>query len=96
VTLRTPAIKRKVLPFAALRRDREGEYVYVVVDGKAKLQRVRTGLRLEDKVEALEGLDEGDKVIVRGFLDLRPGKPVTITDKNGKKAGQPGGKSPSS
>jgi membrane fusion protein (multidrug efflux system) len=96
VTLRTPAIKRKVLPFAALRRDREGEYVYVVVDGKATLQRVRTGLRLEDKVEALEGLDEGDKVIVRGFLDLRPGKPVTVIGKGGKKAGQPAGKSPSS
>lgn len=85
VTLRTPEIQRKVVPFAALRRDDKGEYVYVIVGGKTKLRRVRTGLRMDDKVEALEGLEEGDKVVVRGFLDIRPGIAVSITGKHGKK-----------
>ena len=96
VTLRTPEVRRKVLPFAALRRDQEGEYVFVVVDGKAELRRVRSGLRLEDKVEALDGLATGDKVVVRGFLDLSPGKRVTITGKGARKTASPNGKSPSS
>lgn len=96
ITLRTPALKRKVLPFAALRRDKEGEFVYVVVDGKAQVRRVRSGLRLEDKVEVLEGVNEGDKVVIRGFLDLRPNKNVTIAGKRKKKAGKRNGKAPSS
>lgn len=97
VTLRTPAVKRKVMPFAALRRDKEGEYVYVVVDGKAEQRRVRSGLRLEDKVEVLDGLDNGDKVVIRGFLDLHPGKRVTLAGKSGKKKdGKRNGKAPSS
>jgi len=84
VTLRTPEVRRKVVPFAALRRDDKGEYVFVVVDGKTQLRRVQTGLRMDDKVEALSGLEEGDKVVVRGFLDIRAGKAVSITGKHGK------------
>jgi len=94
VTLRTPEMKRRVMPFAALRRDKDGEYVYVVVDDKAELRRVRSGLRLEDKVEVLEGLQEHDKVVVRGFLDLKPGKPVTIAGKKNEKGRKRNGKAP--
>jgi membrane fusion protein (multidrug efflux system) len=83
VTLRTAESRRRVLPFAALRHDREGEYVFVVVDGKAELRRVRSGLRLGDRVEALAGLEDGERVVVRGFLDLSAGKSVTVTDEDG-------------
>lgn len=83
VTLRTPASPRKVVPFAALRQDREGEHVYVVADGKAAVRRVRTGLRLKDRIEVLDGVEAGDHVIVRGFLDLGPGKAVQVVDKAG-------------
>jgi len=97
ITLRTPALKRKVLPFAALRRDQQGEYVFVVTDGKAELRRIHSGLRLEDKVEVLDGLSEGDKVVVRGFLDLRPGKRISVAgDRRKKKGEKRNGKSPSS
>jgi len=88
VTLRTPEIQRKVVPFAALRHDDKGEYVYVVIDGKTERRRVRTGLRMDDNVEALDGLEEGDKIVVRGFLDIRPGIAVSITGKHGKKQGR--------
>jgi len=80
VTLRTAESRRKVLPFAALRHDREGEYVFVIVDGKAQIRRVRSGLRLGDRVEALEGIQDGDSVVVRGFLDLSAGKSVSVTN----------------
>lgn len=88
-TLRTAERRRKVLPFAALRHDGQGEYVFVVVDGKAEVRRVRSGLRLGDQVEALEGVQDGDKVVVRGFLDLGAGKSVSVTEDAGGKQDPP-------
>jgi len=81
VQLRAPKIDKLVIPFAALRRDRKGEYAFVVVDDIAIQKRVRSGLRLGNQVEILEGLSAGDAIVVRGFLDLRPDKKVTIVDK---------------
>jgi RND family efflux transporter MFP subunit len=78
VTLRTPESPRRLMPFAAVRHDREGSFVYVVEDAKAAVKRVRLGLRLGDQVEVLDGLADGDRVIVRGFLDLSAGKAVSI------------------
>jgi membrane fusion protein (multidrug efflux system) len=90
-TLRTAESRRKVLPFAALRHDREGEYVFVVIAGKAEYRRVRSGLRLGDRVEALAGLQDGERVVVRGFLDLSAGTSVTVANE-----GEGSGDAPSS
>ena len=84
VMLRAPKIRKLVVPFASLRRDREGEYTFVVVEGIAILKRVRSGLRLGNQVEILEGLSAGDAIVVRGFLDLREGKKVKIAGQGGK------------
>lgn len=80
VRLRTPVADRLVMPFAALRHDRDGEFAFAVADGKAVIKRVRTGLRLDHWIEILEGLSAGDSVAVRGFLDLRSGKKVSVVD----------------
>jgi RND family efflux transporter MFP subunit len=77
VTLETAAIPRLLIPFAALQRDREGEYVYVVdADSKAQRTPVRSGLRAADRVEILEGLEPGQQVVTRGRLGLGAGKKV--------------------
>ncbi len=80
VTFSTEALNRMVAPFAALRRDREGEFVFRVNDEKAERIAVRSGRRLADQVEMLEGLEPGDQVVVRGFLGLSAGKRVTPVD----------------
>lgn len=65
---------RILVPFHALQRDRQGEFLYLVgADQKAEQRRVRSGLRIADSVEIIEGLEPGDKVITRGFLGLRSG-----------------------
>ena len=53
--------------------------VYVVKDGKAHEQRVRTGLRVGDKVEILEGVAAGDSIIISpgGLAD---GSTVTVSE----------------
>ncbi len=79
VTLETAAIPRLLIPFPALRRDREGEYVYVVdADFKAQRTAVRSGLRAADRVEILEGLEPGQRVVTRGLLGLGSGKRVKV------------------
>lgn len=79
VGLRTAEAPRRVVPFAALRHDRKGTYVFLVGgDGKAAMREVRAGLRIGELVEILDGLADGDKVVIRGFLDLSAGKAVTV------------------
>ena len=81
VAFHIEAFNRIVIPFAALRRDREGEYVFRL-DQQLKAHRVpvRSGRRLADRVEILEGLSEGERVVTRGFLGLVDGKTVTPVD----------------
>jgi membrane fusion protein (multidrug efflux system) len=77
VELATRAAQRRVIPFSALRRDEESEYVFVLdADGKAQRVNVKSGLRLAEKIEITEGLEDGQQVITRGFLGLTSGKKV--------------------
>ena len=78
VTLKTPRIVRTVIPFASLRRDGEGQHVYIVEDGKALRRAVHSGLRIEDSVEILDGVEAGQNVVTRGFLGLSGGKKVEV------------------
>jgi len=61
-----------VVTFAGL------EKVFVVKDGKAVEQRVRTGRRSGDRVEILEGVAAGDPVVADPG-NLVGGTPVTVT-----------------
>jgi membrane fusion protein (multidrug efflux system) len=82
VELSTRAARRRVIPFSALRRDENSEYVYIV-NGGGQAQRVdvTSGLRLGEKVEIRQGLADGQQVVTRGFLNLIPGKPVKRVDR---------------
>jgi len=77
VELNTHAARRLVIPYAALRRDSDSEYVFVL-DAQSRVQRVdvQSGLRLADKVEIVQGLQDGMQVVTRGFLGLAVDKPV--------------------
>lgn len=85
----TQAAERLVIPFNALRRDQKGEYVFAIDDeGKAKRTPVVGGLRIAEQLEILKGLDEGQQVVTKGFLDLVDGKKVKIVSLNKKKKSQ--------
>ena len=72
-----------IIPFASLRRDMTGTYVYRV-DNETIARRVavRTGLQLGNKIEILEGLQAGEQVVIRGLLKLRDGRAIRIVDSN--------------
>jgi membrane fusion protein (multidrug efflux system) len=84
VTLTTDAAQRLVVPFSALRRDQSGAYVYRV-DASNIVHRspVVSGLRINEQVEILKGLEAGQYVVTKGFLDLAVGKKVKMVASNG-------------
>jgi HlyD family secretion protein len=52
-----------LVPNRAVRRDSEGRYVEVVVDGRIQRQSVEVGIANETETEIIEGLEEGMQVI---------------------------------
>jgi len=65
-----------VIPNTAILRDEQGPYVYVVTDSKARRRAVTLGLAEGVLHEVTEGLEPGDRVVVRGQRQLRDGAAV--------------------
>jgi hypothetical protein len=54
------------------------ELIFIAKDGKASLRLVKTGKTLEDRIEVLSGLEEGEQVIVSDTTQLTDSQPVTL------------------
>jgi membrane fusion protein (multidrug efflux system) len=67
-----------VIPRSALVLDSIGDTVFVREDAKAARREVRLGFRDQDRIEVLEGLAEGDELVVLGQDGLADGTPVTV------------------
>ena len=82
-----------VIPEAAITQIlTNGQAMVIAVDegGTAQLRKIRTGVRLVNAVEVVEGLKPGEKVIVEGLQKVVPGAPVRIAPENGTAAGVSG------
>lgn len=62
-----------VVPEQALVARGDRVFVYALVDGKAEMKPVKTGLRQAGKVQIVDGLAVGETVVTDGQLKLRPG-----------------------
>lgn len=91
VTVDTQTTPRRNVPFAAIRHDSQGEYVYrLTQDDMVESVRVQTGILMGNQMEILEGIKVGDRVVVKGFIGLRDGKkvvPVTARSAPDKSTG---------
>jgi len=69
-------------PLAYVQKAGERSFVFVAEDGngivKAKKVFVKTGLSYKDKIEILEGLKPGDKIITAGAFDVADGQTVSV------------------
>jgi len=65
-----------VIPEESLVPEQNRQFVYVVVNGNAQKREVRTGLRRPGSVEIIEGLAQGERIVVEGTVKLREGGPV--------------------
>lgn len=86
VNLLSRSTERKLIPFSAIRQDSDGSYVYSVdAKNKAVRSRITTGLRFTDRIEVLSGLEDGQRIITKGFLGLKAGKKVRTANNLKKK-----------
>jgi multidrug efflux pump subunit AcrA (membrane-fusion protein) len=67
-----------VVPVEAIVDKKGKKYVYTVVDGKARLVPVELGLTTENSVEIIEGVEVGDKVVIKGVEKVKDGQAVKI------------------
>lgn len=85
VTVISTVVKPKVytlVPQIAVMKSAESSYVYMIDDnGLAYVQPIVTGVQVGDNWEVLDGLEEGDRVIVTGLGRVRPGAPVSVSEK---------------
>ncbi len=66
-----------MIPQAALQADQQGDFVLVVDAGdQVRRRTVEQGPRVAGKVIIREGLDDGERVVVRGIQRVRPGQLV--------------------
>jgi multidrug efflux pump subunit AcrA (membrane-fusion protein) len=66
-----------VVPDAAIVVTPRGQkVVFAFVDGKASLRQVTVGIEQGGRVQILEGIQPGEKVVVSGNLGLKDGAPV--------------------
>lgn len=67
-----------VAPEEAIVPERDEQFVYKVVDGKAVKRRVDLGRRIPGLVEITGGIDAGDMLITEGTQKVQDGTPVEI------------------
>ncbi len=66
-----------VIPEIALLQNGEQSFVYRVdAEGKAQMTPVKVGGRQRGRIEILEGLEAGNRIVVDGTVKLRPGQAV--------------------
>lgn len=65
-----------LVPASAIMKRGEKKLVWVVEKGKAKKRRVKVGMETDEKVEILEGLKEGERIIAKDISKVKEGQRV--------------------
>lgn len=66
------------IPRGALVESMKNPYVYVVQNGKAITRKIKIGKELGENIEVIEGLTQGEQVIVNGQINLTDSSAVRI------------------
>jgi HlyD family secretion protein len=66
-----------VLPIDAVHDDGDKPFVYLIKNGKAYKQDVKTGITSGKKIEILQGVSKGENVIIHGPNSIKDGMEVT-------------------
>ncbi|TFF34032.1 efflux RND transporter periplasmic adaptor subunit [Mucilaginibacter psychrotolerans] len=70
--------KTIMLPTEAVIPDLKSSKVYVYHNGIAEARFVKTDLRTDTKIQIVDGLKQGDSVVVSGLIQIRPKSPLKI------------------
>ena len=71
-----------LIPTEAIVPDIQGEKIFLFKNGLAIPRLVTIGIRTEDQIQLLSGVNIGDTVIVSGMIQLRPNFQVKLKNIN--------------
>lgn len=81
VTIPTSELSSSLMiPTEAVVPAMDSKSVWMVKDGKPVMVLIETGTRLENKIEVIKGLSEGDSVIITGLMQIREGAAIKVTN----------------
>jgi membrane fusion protein, multidrug efflux system len=66
------------VPVSALLASAKDAKVFVVKESRVEQRNIKTGIVASDKVQVLEGLQSGEKVVISGQLNLENGTAVSV------------------
>lgn len=64
------------VPLVAIMEREDKHFVWLIKDGRAKKQEIKTGLATDELVEVTEGLKEGDKIIKSDVSKIKEGQKI--------------------
>lgn len=76
VTIKTRSRERLMIPYDAVRFDKQGSFVYLIENNQAKQREVTTGIQLGDQIEILDGLAAQQRIVSKGFFGLKDGMTI--------------------
>lgn len=65
-----------MIPLEAVVPRGENQFLYLAIEGKAVMRKVKLGSILEGAVEVIDGLEPGERVIIAGLQKISPGSEV--------------------
>ena len=72
--------RRIVIPQVAVQENQAGPFVLIVdAEGRVESRPIKTGDRIETGVVVLDGLQEGETLVVEGIQKVRPGAEVSVS-----------------
>ncbi|HUI91053.1 MAG TPA: efflux RND transporter periplasmic adaptor subunit [Chitinivibrionales bacterium] len=69
-----------VVPKTVVLSDLKGHSVFVVDRGRAQLRAIKTGIESDNRIEILQGVSVGDRLVVKGFETLQDGSRVKVLE----------------
>jgi HlyD family secretion protein len=75
------------VPLSAVLFGKDGAYVQLATDNVVEIRNVETGFKRGGRVEIVNGLMEGQEVVVRAAAFARPGEPIVPVRNEAKAAG---------
>jgi len=68
-----------VIPFNAIQKSEQGDYVFINDNGTAKRVLIKEGATYNNQTEILSGLKAGDQLITAGASDVEDGSKIKVT-----------------
>lgn len=67
-----------LIPVEAVNADKNGDFLYIVENGKVVKRDIVCGISTDTYTEVLEGITEEDEIIISAFVSLEEGMAVTV------------------